>query len=510
MASLRAGAASELLFSQFRILKDILGYSSSALAAQTLGLIAGFWVARMLTPSDFGIWNAVSLVLVYGAFMEFGALSAMGRDLPFYLGQGNIEKAASVEGAARWAALVGAVLVAGVVIAASFWPAQTPMMRIGLRVMAVVLILQQAYAYHRTVLRAHNQFGELSRQQLLLSIITAGFVASCVTTIGLLGRMIAALLAQAAIVVYALHRDPWRAVPKPDATAMWSVMRVGIPITISGSVLSLIATIDRLMVIAFLGETQLGYFGLGLLLTSTVSLVPSMASQVLYPRITRQFGQSERSIAALRSFVLTPPLVLACLLPVVIGPVYMLLPLVITLFLPAYVPAITATRIVVVGIFFYSILGLTDYFLVTIGKLKQYALFGSVALALNIVFDYLFLRLGYGIEGVAFGGTPLTYFIYSSILIGYALSHYTHGVRDWCCYFSRMWLPFVYMLGLLWVVQLTVGQGMSSSTRVGVTLATSAQVMLYLFGSVPLVLMAARELKLELSLESLSRVSAGQ
>jgi O-antigen/teichoic acid export membrane protein len=55
------------LFQKFRIIKDTVSYTTSALVAQALGLVAGFWVARMLGPSDFGIWNGVSLVLVNGA-----------------------------------------------------------------------------------------------------------------------------------------------------------------------------------------------------------------------------------------------------------------------------------------------------------------------------------------------------------------------------------------------------------------------------------------------------------
>ena len=148
-------------------------------------------------------------------------------------------------------------------------------------------------------------------------------------------------------------------------------MRVGLPILISGFVLSLLATVDRLMVITFLGEKQLGYFGLALLLTSIISLVPSMASQVLYPRITYEFGNSGKSIEALRSFVLIPPIIISTLLPIIIGSLYLSLPLVISVFLPAYTPGISAARIVIVGIFFFGIMGLTDYFLVTIGKLKQ-------------------------------------------------------------------------------------------------------------------------------------------
>ena len=112
-----------------------------------------------------------------------------------------------------------------------------------------------------------------------------------------------------------------------------------------------------------------------------------------------------------------PSVILSCLLPLIIGPLYLILPVAVGTFLPAYTPGTTAARIVAVGIFFYGILGLTDYFLVTTGKLKQYALFGGTALVFNIVVDYSLIRMGYGIEGIAFGGTLLTYFFYSCIVM---------------------------------------------------------------------------------------------
>jgi hypothetical protein len=122
------------------------------------------------------------------------------------------------------------------------------------------------------------------------------------------------------------------------------------------------------------------------------------------------------------------------------------------------------------------------------------------------MFDYFALRLGYGIEGVAFSGTPLTYFIYSCIVIGYALFHYTRDVRDWCRYFAGLWLPFVYMLGLLWLTELAVRRWIPASTRIGLTVAASVQTVLYLIGITPLIGRAAREMKLDFSLLTLSRV----
>lgn len=473
--------------------------------AQGLGLIAGFWVARLIGPSNYGIWNAVSLVLAYGAYLELGALSAMGRDLPFYIGQGDVKKAAAVEGTARRLTIIGALLGALLVLSFSFLSSHSPMMALGLQAMAAVLILQQVYTYHRVVLRSHNQFNELSQQQVLFAVLSSGLAVVFVVFLELEGRMIAAVLAQAAIVLYAVRRNPWRPVPKFEWHVAWSLMRVGIPIIISGFIVSLLVTIDRLMVITFLGEKQLGFFGLALLLTTVVSLIPAMASQVLYPRITYQFGNSGKSVESLRSFVLTPPKILSTLLPIIIGVLYLSVPLVISALLPAYSQGITAARIVVVGIFFYGILGLTDYFLVTTGKLKQYAFFGCIALVFNIVLDLLFIHMGYGIEGIAVAGTLLTYFFYSCIVIGYALSHYTTQPGDWVRFFLRLWFPFVYMLALLWLSEISIERLMPSVSKIEMLFATSAKVLLYIIGCIPLIFMAFREMKLDLSILSLKR-----
>jgi len=494
------------LSNKLQILKDIGSYSVSSIVSQAFGLITAFWVARLLGPSEFGIWNAVSLVLVYGAYLELGVLSAMGRDLPFYLGQGDVEKAAAIEGAARRTTIFGAIVAALFVIAFSFLPTHSSKMALGLQAMAVLLILQQGYTYHRILLRSYNQFRELSQQQVLFAIINSGLAIAFVFFLGLGGRMIAAIMAQSVIVLYAVCRNPWRPVPKFDSHVTWSLMRVGMPIIISGFILSLLTTVDRLIVITFFDEKQLGYIGIALLIAGLMSSIPGMAIQVLVPRINHQYGSSGKSVEALRAFVLTPPVILSALLPILIGPIYLSLPFVIGVLLPAYAPAITAMRIIIVGIFFYCILGMTDVFLITIGKLKQYALFGCVALVLNIVLDYLFLQLGYGIEGIALGGTLITYYFYSCIVIGYALSHYTKELYVWVQFFLRLWLPFIYMIALLWFAETAVDYMMSQILYKNLLFATVVQVLLYVLGCLPLIYIAMRELNLDLSMQSFQNI----
>jgi O-antigen/teichoic acid export membrane protein len=483
---------------RFEIVKSILQYSSSAYLSQIVGLISGVLIARLLGPEEFGIWNVVMLVLGYATYTELGVLSAMGRDLPLHLGQGDLKKASAVEGAARYVTIFGAVLTAVIIGIFSFFGIHSLKMSIGLQVTALVLILQQIYTYHRIHLRSYNRFKELSRQQVIFSLLTAFTGILLVFLAGLEGRLFAAFLAHLLILVYAVRRDPWKSIEKFDWAVTKSLLRVGIPIIFSGIIITMLTSIDRLMIITFLDEKQLGYFGLGIMLVGAVSIVPAMAIQVLVPKINFLYGSSGMSIESLRSYVLKPSLVLSLALPLVIGPVFLLLPFIVQSFMPEFIPGISSARIVVLGTFFYGILGLTDTFLVTVGKLKQYAVMGCSVLIFNLVLDLIFIKSGLGIEGVACAGTLITYFFYSSIIIGYALSHYSRDLQVWAKYFIRLWFPFIYMVVVLYFIDLIDNFVVIHLSQVESLALAFFEVILYLLFSAPLIYLVLRELKYEL------------
>jgi hypothetical protein len=114
--------------------------------------------------------------------------------------------------------------------------------------------------------------------------------------------------------------------------------------------------------------------------------------------------------------------------------------------------------------------------------------------------------MGYGIEGIAFGGTLLTYLFYSCIVIGYALSHYTRQYGDWIRYFSWLWTPFIYMLILLGSVEMSVEYLTASASFKNVLFIAGAKVILYLIGCLPLIYIVHDRFKLDLSQASLSRL----
>ncbi len=77
-------------------------------------LAGGVLLGRLVAPSTLGLFAGIGLVLGYASIAQLGILNGLNRELPFYMGKGDIERAHSLASAAQaWALAVGAVVFAG-------------------------------------------------------------------------------------------------------------------------------------------------------------------------------------------------------------------------------------------------------------------------------------------------------------------------------------------------------------------------------------------------------------
>ena len=428
-------------------------YSLTTYLVQIINVLTSIYVAKLLGPENFGIYNALLIFLGYAAYLEFGALSLMGRDLPFFIGQNTATKVLEIDGAARHVTILGSLFGFFILFSYSFVLNSSQKFHIGLQTISIVIILQQIYTYHRIRLRSFGNFKELSIQNLIYTLITSFFAISFVFLYGFNGRLFALFLSHTLIIIYALFKHPWPKVPILKFNLYTKQIISGLPILISSLLISIIVSVDRIVALNFLGALQLGYISIGYMLFSFITLIPSALNQVLFTHMNIVFGKENKQIDKLELFVLKPTIILSKLLPLIIGPLVLILPFLITYFLPDYIKGIQASRIIILATFFYGIIGSTDNFLVTTNKLSVYFLFGGIALIINILLDILFINLDFGILGIAFGGTFLTYFIYSTLLISYSLFRFKLKYKVILIYFLKIYIPFFYMVFLLFSIE---------------------------------------------------------
>jgi len=320
-----------------------------------------------------------------------------------------------------------------------------------LRVIAVLVFGRQLYDFFILLSRSDNKFMFLSKIQILVSAIDLMLIVILVIRFGFYGFLWASALGYMWIIGYIFYRVRHRYNLKFyfNRKLLKNLLKIGLLITAVGVIISLRATVDRLMIIRFLGVTELGYFGISYILIRFIFLIPSAVTQIIYPRLTEKYGSSNKDTNALKSYIEVSTFVLSYSMPLLIGVTFLLLPFGIHLLLPQYIPGIAAAQITILGLFFVSSGAIAGSFLTTTNRLYLYLFFSSVAVIVNFVLDYVFLKAGFGINGVALGGILITSFIYTSSILGYVIFHYLRSVSKTLYFIGKMYFPFFYSALLL-------------------------------------------------------------
>jgi O-antigen/teichoic acid export membrane protein len=179
-------------------------------------------------------------------------------------------------------------------------------------------------------------------------------------------------------------------------------------------------------------------------------LVFTASNSVMYPRFGEKYGETGDP-RSLTRYITMPMVNLAMLTVLPIGAIFVALPALIQLFLPEYNDGVTPARVLLFGLFFYSVAGMAGNMLLTINR--QFLRLGILAgcALLNFIFSYGALKLGYGIEGVAIG-TSLAYFVFflGSTIIAMRYSMATPG--ESLKVVVKVIAPFLYVCGALWLV----------------------------------------------------------
>ena len=215
--------------------------------------------------------------------------------------------------------------------------------------------------------------------------------------------------------------------PSWDWRELRPLVKTGFPIMTVGLLYSLLTSVDRWVILNFLGVEALGHYTLAILCLGVLSLLPAVVAQQMYPRMAFRYGQTQDKRALLPLIVRQSLMALAVTLPT-LALVYVSLPALVGLFLPAYAPGIAPARILLVGLAFIPLAGGVANFLNTVDKQVYYMMVQAGAVVVDLALDLFMVKIGWGLSGVALG-VSITYFLYAltMMLVGHLV--YRAGSR---------------------------------------------------------------------------------
>lgn len=384
-----------------------------------LTLLKGFFILKFLDPSVYGLWNGLAILLDYGTFLHFGSLSAMEREIPFLRGQTQEEKIKQIKSNV-FSFYIGTTVICALLTAVvSLACKNSPVISNGFLLVAVLMLLQQLYLYQDTLLQAEKKFILLSKLQVIYGILSFAVMLPLVYYYKLSGLLTALIICEVIMLVIIYTANPLELKADFNGKAYFELIKMGLPIFLTVLLSSSLVYVDRIMIINLLGASFLGHFAIALVVSSFVySLAANSVLEVIYPYMAEHFGKN-KTVASLKKYVVFASLSGACVYPFLIGVIIILLPCVVGYFLPKYLYGVKAAQIYLVSVMTAGIYGVSGVFLTVINKLYPYIAIIFCALVTRAVLNYLFIKNGWGIEGVAIGAL-IVYAFYGAVIILYS------------------------------------------------------------------------------------------
>lgn len=331
------GSAADGLFQEF------VRFASSSSILQVSKLASGLVVAAIVGPTEWGAWYLLNLVIAYGVLTQMGALNGMNREVPVALGANNSGRAADLRRSTLGIIVMttGAALLALVVLSSALGIIE---MSKAFLLTLLLLLANQVYAYATMTLRSTARFVELSRLQWVEAVSYPIFAIGLSSVLGLegfiVGQALSLVLCSAA--ARRFKTILWR--PRLDYDSSRRLIAIGFPIMLVGLMYTMLTTVDRWIVAAFLGQDALGHYSIAIMALSGVGFLSSVISQQFYPRMAFEWS-ANRNVEALRAMVdKQRTFTFAAVVPVALC-VLLAAPPVIRALLPEFAPGIPAIMV---------------------------------------------------------------------------------------------------------------------------------------------------------------------
>jgi O-antigen/teichoic acid export membrane protein len=323
-------------------LASVAVFFTGNLGVTAITVAGSLLVTRWTDPYHMGLWNFALVVVTYLSGLQLGVFNGLNRQLPYFSGRGDADRRTQLAGVAyAWAGMLSLASAACVALAAAYFLHRGDLDSLGTSLaIGTVLAASWSFQYLTVSYSAHSQFGRLSRKSMFVALVGLPLTL-LVKAFGYTGLLVrAALLALAgSLTLYAGRPLPVRA--RWDRAMFVELVRIGFPIWLLGQLNALFMTLDRL-VLADSPQT-LGYYSVAAQFAMMSTMVPTAFSAVLYPQMSRRYGETHVAMDLWRTALQT--CAWAALAALGVGVVScLLIPPFVRIVLPAYVPGIEAAQ----------------------------------------------------------------------------------------------------------------------------------------------------------------------
>jgi O-antigen/teichoic acid export membrane protein len=427
------------------ILNNSIFYSASLYLSKIIKTLGGVIVAKFMGPGLYGIKNMFHLFLMYESYSNLGTYEAMKREVPYFRASKDTEKADVILKSVFGFNMLLAILTGTILIITSLILKNTTVSRYYVYFtffLGVLIITGKINSYFSNKFVADKNIILKSKVEVLYAFSN---IVACVPLAyfyGLKGFFTGLLLADLIRITYtiiAVKHIPSIYISIP---VIRKLIMIGLPKVISILLLTLLKSADRIVIIAMLTRAELGYFAIASVAIILIDLVPDAVDTTIFPRMMEKLGKT-KDPEKIKIYLVEPVVLIAYMLPLLIAVLFFSIHIPVKYYLTQYVPSINVVKILSLGFFCTAVSSTAASVCYAFNKQKNLIYLILPVVALNFILNYIFIRFGWGINGVALG-TSISYFIFGNILIWYALKQFRAKIREYVNLFILIFMPLVY------------------------------------------------------------------
>lgn len=383
-----------------KALKDAKWVSSSVLISAVVSSVRSIILLRLLGPVLTGAWKTALLVDTLGEVSRSGVLRGMAIRVPVLYGQNKRveadETAATAGAFLFWLGILSCLAILG----GSFFVADANV-RLALRFLAVGVGICHPYYFLRELSSTRHHFGIRATETMMRAVIDATVAIVLCRSLGITGLGLAMVSALVVTGMFLILRQsvPFRlTIPR---TLITNLMRTGIPFSLTEAGYQMLRRIDVFMIAIFLGPTQVGIYGISILIMDcAVVLSEKGVSQVLSPHLLKEFGRTG-SHSEVATYYEMPARLFCYVLPPVLAVGTFAIGPFVRAFLPQYTAGIAAAQITLWCMLFVALHFSVHSFFVAANMVPKIIKLQVITLCVAAALQAASLALGYGILGAA-------------------------------------------------------------------------------------------------------------
>jgi O-antigen/teichoic acid export membrane protein len=315
-----------------------------------LGAFEFIYVTRLIGVVGRGLMVLVDLFNKYLSGAYLAPLQGLSKQLPMALGRKDEPRAQELEDVGITSIiLLGLAGSLSMLFYALFGGSYGRETREVLAVGAGIVMCGANFNVYRIVLRSWGTYSVLALASVITTLAEFGLEIAGAHFFGVLGAAGGWLGANLAQLLYLHFCSDLRIRLRWDWRLLWYLARSGWRLALVVYSDVLLITVDLLVVTHFLRVYNLGLYGVASSIAGYVKKIPDSAGFVLMPRIWEKYGAENGDALRLRDQVVTPTLAAATVMPVVSGLLFIMIPSVLALLLPAFAPAAYAAQILCMG-----------------------------------------------------------------------------------------------------------------------------------------------------------------